>query len=203
MLLPLTAPPSAHAADPGIAPRADVESFLSHQVYGYLPYWRLNAGTAGQLDYDLLSTIAFFGLGIKADGNIDTAWRGSVAYMSDNAAAVTNAAHAKGVRVVPTFQLFDSGSLPKMTAFLDSRTAQDRFIAQALDLMARRSPTARTSTSNRCRRSMTARYLSFLVPLQHRDGRPVPRRDPRQRDRLPARRRISLLASSRSSTSSS
>jgi hypothetical protein len=139
VLLPLTAPPSADAADPGIAPRADVESVLSHQVYGYLPYWRLNAGTAGQLDYDLLSTIAFFGLGIKADGNIDMAWRGSVAYMSDKAVSVTNAAHAKGVRVVPTFQLFDSGGLPKMTAFLDSRTAQDRFIAQALDLMARRS----------------------------------------------------------------
>jgi hypothetical protein len=151
------------AADPGIAPRADVESFLSHQVYGYLPYWRLNAGTAGQLDYDLLSTIAFFGLGIKADGNIDMAWRGSVAYMSDNAVAVTNAAHAKGVRVVPTFQLFDSGSLPKMTAFLDSRTAQDRFIAQALDLMARRSADGANFDFEPMPASMTARYLSFLA----------------------------------------
>jgi spore germination protein YaaH len=163
LLLPLTAPRSADAADPGIAPRADVESFLSHQVYGYLPYWRLNAGTAGQLDYDLLSTIAFFGLGIKADGNIDMAWRGSVAYMSDNAVAVTNAAHAKGVRVVPTFQLFDSGSLPKMTAFLDSRTAQDRFITQALDLMARRSADGANFDFEPMPASMTARYLSFLA----------------------------------------
>ena len=49
--------------------------------------------------------------GSRRTGDIDMAWRGSVAYVSDNAVAVTNAAHAKGVRVVPTFQLFDSGSL--------------------------------------------------------------------------------------------
>ena len=53
-------------------------------------------------------------------------------------AAITNAAHDKGVRVVPTFQLFDSGSLTKMRAFLASTTAQTRFIGQALDLMAAR-----------------------------------------------------------------
>jgi spore germination protein YaaH len=161
--LPLAAPPSAAAADPGIRPRADVESFLSHQIYGYLPYWRLTADTATQLDYDLVSTIAFFGLGIKGTGDIDMAWRGSIAYVSENAKAVTNAAHAKGVRVVPTFQLFDSGSLPKMTAFLDSTTAQDRFIGQALDLMARRSADGANFDFEPMPSSMTARYLAFLA----------------------------------------
>src|SRR5262245_23015015 len=121
-LAPLQAAP-ARAADPGIQPRANVKSLLSHQVYGYLPYWRLNAGTASQLNYDLVSTIAFFGLGIKATGDVDMAWTGTQAYLSPNATAVTNAAHAKGVRVVPTFQLFDSGSLSKMTTFLGSAAA--------------------------------------------------------------------------------
>jgi spore germination protein YaaH len=59
--------------------------------------------------------------------------------MGDDAAAVTNAAHDRGIRVVPTFQLFDSKSgYPKMTKFLKSTAAQDRFIAEALDLMAER-----------------------------------------------------------------
>src|SRR6478672_3906793 len=138
VLAPLR-PAAAAAADPGIQPRANVKSLLSHQVYGYLPYWRLNGGTAAQLDYGLVSTIAFFGLGIKATGDIDMAWRGTQAYLGADATAVTNAAHAKGVRVVPTFQLFDSGSLPKLTAFLGSATAQSRFIGQALNLMERRS----------------------------------------------------------------
>ena len=91
------------------------------------------------------------------------AWRGSVAYMSDNAVAVTNAAHAKGVRVVPTFQLFDSGSLPKMKAFLGSTAAQDRFIAQALDLMARRSADGANFDFEPMPASMTPRYLAFLA----------------------------------------
>ena len=81
VLAPLR-PAAAAAADPGIQPRANVKSLLSHQVYGYLPYWRLNSGTAAQLDYDLVSTIAFFGLGIKATGDIDMAWRGTQAYLS-------------------------------------------------------------------------------------------------------------------------
>lgn len=158
------APPArVSAADPGILPRADVAKFLSHEVYGYLPYWRLNSGTAAQLDYDLLSTIAFFGLGITATGDIDMAWRGSVAYLSSNAVAVTNAAHAKGVRVVPTFQLFDAGSLGKMKAFLGSSAAQDRFIAQALDLMERRSADGANFDFEPMPASLTPQYLAFLT----------------------------------------
>jgi hypothetical protein len=65
-------------------------------------------------------------VGIKATGALDTAWVGYKEYVGDNAAAVTNAAHDRGVRVVPTFQLFDSGTLPKMTAFLHSGAAQAR-----------------------------------------------------------------------------
>jgi Glycosyl hydrolases family 18 len=161
-LAPIRPLPAA-AADPGIDPRADVPSLLSHQVYGYLPYWRLNSGTASQLDYDLVSTIAFFGLGIKATGDIDTAWVGTKAYVSGDAVAVTNAAHARGVRVVPTFQLFDSGSLPKMTAFLGSAAAQDRFIAQALDLMARRSADGANFDFEPMPSTMTPKYLAFLA----------------------------------------
>lgn len=158
------APPTrVVAADPGIVPRAAVEKFLSHEVYGYLPYWRLNAGTAAQLDYDLLSTIAFFGLGIKGNGDIDMAWRGSIAYVSDDATAVTNAAHANGVRVVPTFQLFDSGNLTKMKAFLGSRAAQDRFVDQALALMARRSADGANFDFEPMPASLTPQYLAFLA----------------------------------------
>jgi spore germination protein YaaH len=161
-LAPLRATPVA-AADPGINPRADVPTLLTHQVYGYLPYWRLDSGTAGRLDYDLVSTIAFFGLGIKATGDIDMAWVGTQEYLSGNAAAVTNAAHAKGVRVVPTFQLFDSGSLSKLNAFLGSNAAQDRFIAQALDLMARRSADGANFDFEPMPAEQTPKYLAFLA----------------------------------------
>jgi len=136
---PLAGEQVSQSVNPAIRPLVVQPRALTRAVYGYLPYWRLDSTIAGRLQYDLISTIAFFGLGIKANGNIDTAWRGYTAYMSSNAVAVTNAAHAAGVRVVPTFQLFDRSSVAKMQAFLSSTTAQDRFIAQALRLMERRS----------------------------------------------------------------
>ena len=134
-------PPGAAAAagpDAGIRPRASHPIAVSHEVYGYLPYWRLDAGTVGRLDFATLSTIAFFAVPIKRDGALDTGAVGFKAYVSPAAAAVTNAAHDGGVRVVPTFQLFDSGSLPTLRAFLGSRRAQDRFTSEALALMVRR-----------------------------------------------------------------
>ena len=92
--------------DPPADHRASSRS--RHEVYGYLPYWRLDSGTVDRLHYELVSTIAFFGLGIKSNGALDTDWVGYKEYVGDDAAAVTNAAHDRGVRVVPTFQLFDS-----------------------------------------------------------------------------------------------
>jgi len=133
-------PPGVAAAGPdaGIRPRASRPVAVSHEAYGYLPYWRMDAGTARRLDYTTLSTIAFFAVPIERNGALNTRADGFRAYVGRAAAAITNAAHARGVRVVPTFQLFDSGSLPKLRAFLGSRLAQDRFTNQALDLMVRR-----------------------------------------------------------------
>jgi spore germination protein YaaH len=125
-------------ATTAIRPRITGIAPLSKEVYGYLPYWRIDSGTVDRIKFELVSTIAIFGLGIKADGSLDTAWAGYKEYIGDDVAAITNAAHDKGVRVVPTFQLFDSGSLAKMRTFLASPAAQVRFIGQALDLMAAR-----------------------------------------------------------------
>src|SRR5437899_6461155 len=42
---------------------------LSREVFGYLPYWELNAATERYLRYDLLTTIAFFGVPINPNGS--------------------------------------------------------------------------------------------------------------------------------------
>ena len=135
--------PDALATDPslvvpGIRPLEPAHAPLSRQVYGYLPWWQLGPDTAGELQYDLLTTIAFFGIGIQPDGDLDRKSFGYYGYVSGNATAVTNAAHDHGVRVVPTFQLFDSGRLPDLKSFLAHTAAQKRFISQAIALMASR-----------------------------------------------------------------
>lgn len=145
-----------------IRPRITGIAPLSHEVYGYLPYWRIDSGTVDRIQYELVSTIAIFGLGIKADGSLDTAWAGYKEYVGDNVAAITNAAHDKGVRVVPTFQLFDSGSLTKMIAFLGSTAAQDRFIGQALDLMAARKADGANLDFEPMLSAQTPAYLAFV-----------------------------------------
>ena len=84
LLLALVTTPLAglagHAQDANAAtairPRIPGIKPLTKEVYGYLPYWRLDSGTVDRLQYDYVSTIAFFGLGILADGNIDTSWVG-------------------------------------------------------------------------------------------------------------------------------
>lgn len=122
----------------GIRARAPSHVRLSQQVYGYLPYWQLDGSTAARLRYDLLTTIALFGMGVTASGDIDTTTPGYQAYLSRNAVNVINAAHDRGVRVVPTFQLFDFGSLKTLRAFLAKPAAQQRFIKQAIALIVNR-----------------------------------------------------------------
>jgi spore germination protein YaaH len=170
---PLQAP-AARAADEGLIPRNTARRSLTHQVFGYLPYWRLDSTTAGQLQYELLSTIGLFGIGIKNSGDLDTAWVGYREYVGADAAAVTNAAHAAGVRVVPTFQLFDSGSLPKLTAFLGSTAAQDRFIDQAIALMKRRLADGASLDFEPMPREHTAAYLAFVKTFASRMRAAIP-----------------------------
>ncbi len=146
-----------------IRPRVTGIAPLSKEVYGYLPYWRIDSGTVDRIKYELVSTIAIFGIGIKADGNLDTALVGYKEYVGDDVAAITNAAHDKGVRVVPTFQLFDSGSLTQMRAFLASTTAQTRFIGQALDLMAARQADGANLDFEPMLNEDAASYLAFVA----------------------------------------
>ncbi|MFI5042656.1 MAG: hypothetical protein ACHQNA_12560, partial [Acidimicrobiales bacterium] len=115
---------AASGPDPGIQGRAHRAVAVTHEVYGYLPYWRLDAGTVDRLDLSTVSTIAFFAVPIHRSGALDTDTPGFRAYVSEAAGAVTNAAHARGIRVVPTFQLFDHRALTTLRTFLGSGRAQ-------------------------------------------------------------------------------
>ena len=56
-------PGGATASEGGVGGIAGLPNGLSHEVFGYLPYWTLSSGTVGYLDYDLVSTIAYFSVG--------------------------------------------------------------------------------------------------------------------------------------------
>ena len=107
---------------------------LKREVFGYLPYWF--ASRWNLLDYELVSTIAYFSAEVNTDGSIGST-RGWPRYAGDPAAsanviAMINAAHAAGVRVVLCLTNFDSGSLALLLA---SPTYRTTLIQQSLALV--------------------------------------------------------------------
>ncbi len=103
-------------------------------MYGYLPYWELDATTAGSLRYDLLSTISLFSFRYDSDGTIVTT-TASELLTGPLGQQVVAHAHAAGVRVELAFSF--SGSVPPNDAFFSDATAQARAISQTLALVSR------------------------------------------------------------------
>jgi spore germination protein YaaH len=109
---------------------------LRRQVFGFLPYWEVNDAV---LNYDVLSTIAYFSVGAdkygnllkkNSDGSTTTGWGG---WTSSRMTTIINAAHSKGTRVVLTLSVFawSSGQAALQGALLGSSTARLNLAKQA------------------------------------------------------------------------
>ena len=122
--------------DPSRAGSADLAAAvdpggLKREVFGFLPYWELSDGST-RLDWEKLSTIAYFGVGAAAngdlqktnsDGSTTVGWSG---WTSSKLTSVIDAAHTNGARVVLTVQSFawSSAGVTRQTALLGSSTAR-------------------------------------------------------------------------------
>ncbi len=89
------------------------ESPPSREVFGYLPYWVYSSYPT--LNYDLLTTIAYFGANVNGFGNITNLHNWP-------AAALIDKAHSEGVRVVLTAILFDPIALEGLLSSPANRT---------------------------------------------------------------------------------
>ena len=118
----------AAAVDPGA---------LRREVFGFLPYWEL-ASSSTTFDWETLSTIAYFGVGVdaagnlmkrNADGSTTVGWSG---WTSARMTSVMNTAHANHTRVVLTVQSFawNTSGRNRQKALLGSPTARARLAAQ-------------------------------------------------------------------------
>ncbi len=123
-------------ADPAVDLAA--ASGLRRQVFGFLPYWELS-GASTRLNYDVLSTIAYFSVGADASGNLKkrngdgsrtTGWSG---WASSNLTSVISAAHRHGTRVVLTISVFawTTSQANTQRAILGSAAARLRLARQA------------------------------------------------------------------------
>ena len=124
---------------PGVrTPQAPVDpGALRREVFGFLPYWQVNSSSL-RIQYDKISTIAYFGVGADAagnlqkrnsDGSVTTGWSG---WTSSKLTSIIDAAHATGTRVVLTVQSFawNSSGTARQRALLGSWTARDNLARQ-------------------------------------------------------------------------
>lgn len=131
---PIVDPEAAIAAD--LAAAVDPGG-LRREVFGFLPYWELTDSST-TLDWEKLSTIAYFGVGAAANGNLETTnkdgsttvgWSG---WTSSKMTEVIEKAHANNTRVVLTVQSFawNSSGVTKQKALLGSETARANLARQ-------------------------------------------------------------------------
>lgn len=83
---------------------------LSREVFGFAPYWAVSGGTLSDMRYDLVSTVAYFGLSVNASGGLNND-AGMSTFNSSAFAAMVNTAHASGDRVVLVATCFDDSTI--------------------------------------------------------------------------------------------
>ncbi len=110
---------------------------LSHEVFGYLPYWVLGSVSMQHLRYDRVSTIAYFAVSARADGTLaktTTTGAPTTEWAGWNSSAMTDVitkSHQRGVRVVLTLTMMAwNGDYSAMTALLGSSTNRARLIQE-------------------------------------------------------------------------
>ncbi|HEX7491100.1 MAG TPA: glycosyl hydrolase family 18 protein [Candidatus Limnocylindrales bacterium] len=102
---------------------------LRREVYGFLPYWTIGSS----INYDVISTIAYFGIDLNTDGSLNKTGNGWNGWTSSGLTTVINAAHAKHVRVVLTIEAFawtGSGGGAAMTTLLSSAANRTNAVKQ-------------------------------------------------------------------------
>jgi spore germination protein YaaH len=104
-----------------------------HEVYGYLPYWVMDASIAGHLAGTDLTTLALFSVTNKRNGTLDTAQKGYQRISGPLGQELVAEAHARGTRVEVVFTSF--GLDKNQRLFGGPVTTQDRLIAGLVELV--------------------------------------------------------------------
>jgi spore germination protein YaaH len=105
-------------AGPSVVTPNGTLTALRREVLGFLPYWELGS----TLNYDTLSTIAYFGVDLNGDGTLNRSGNGWNGWNSSGMTSVISDAHAHGTRVALSVESFawDTGGAATQTAVLSN-----------------------------------------------------------------------------------
>ena len=104
-----------------------------YEVFGFAPFWTLHK--LDNVDFETLSTLAYFGVPVMGDGNLDTSDIGYSRFHSDRATELFIKAHEHGTRVVLTITQMKNENIE---AILDSGEAQEIAISQTVEEVRKR-----------------------------------------------------------------
>ena len=135
------AEPLTVAAAGATGPAGPLPNGLRREVLGFLPYWKLDTTTRASLRLDLVSTIAYFSVGVQANGYLARGAAGTptVGWSGWTSSAMTeliNAAHARGVRVVPTITMMAwGGDYSAMSQLMNSSSYRSRLVSEIVTMV--------------------------------------------------------------------
>jgi hypothetical protein len=102
------APPVVEAVAPPASAYAE-RALRPHEIFGFAPYW--NLGAAWGYPLRELTTVAYFGVDVAADGSLLHSGDGWDGYQSPALTDLVGRAHAAGAGVVLTAKQFDAATL--------------------------------------------------------------------------------------------
>jgi spore germination protein YaaH len=147
---------------------AGLPNGLRKQILGFLPYWMLTDSALDHLNYQLLSTIAYFSVNLRADGYLrkgtSTGWTGwNSAHMTE----VLDRAHANGVKVVLTVtHMAWNGDYSDMTALLTSATRRNRAVDEIVAAVVARGADGVNLDFEPVPTSLREEYVAFVRQLK-------------------------------------
>lgn len=148
-------------------PGGPLPNGLTHEVLGFLPHWKLDQTTLAALRFDLLSTIAYFGIGAQTDGSLVNSNPGWNGWVSAAMTGVMNAAHARGVKVVPTVTFMTSnGDYGPLTTLLDTPSHRARLVGEITALISGRGADGVNVDFEPVPASLRAQFTAFIRELK-------------------------------------
>jgi spore germination protein YaaH len=152
---------------------AGLPNGLRKEVFGFLPYWMLSASALDSMNYQLVSTIAYFSVGAQKDGDLakgtssspTTGWAG---WKSSAMTSVIDRAHEQGVKVVLTVTMmaWDSASSSRQADLLQSSTARSRLVNQVVSAVRDRGADGVNLDFEPLASSLRDEYVSFVKQLK-------------------------------------
>jgi len=159
-LAPASGPDATLAAD-GILPNG-----LRKEVLGFLPYWMLDADSLQWMQYQLVTTIAYFGVAAYSDGTLATTSVGWSGWNSSAMTGVINNAHARGVRVVLTVTMMAWDGGAAQAALLGNATARANLVNAIVAAVANRAADGVNLDFEPVSTPLRDQYTSFVRQLK-------------------------------------